>query len=95
VARELTKLHEEVRRGPLDALAADYAAAGEPSGEIVILVGAALAREAVSEDALNVEIIEALLTLSVKDAAAAVAARHGLPRRQVYARALAIAGAQR
>jgi 16S rRNA (cytidine1402-2'-O)-methyltransferase len=95
VARELTKLHEEVRRGPLDALAADYAAAGEPRGEIVILVGAALAREAVSEDALNVEIIEALLTLSVKDAAAAVAARHGLPRRQVYARALAIAGAQR
>jgi 16S rRNA (cytidine1402-2'-O)-methyltransferase len=95
VARELTKLHEEVRRGPLDALAADYAAAGEPKGEIVILVGAALAREAVSEDALNVEIVEALLTLSVKDAAAAVAARHGLPRRQVYARALAIAGAQR
>jgi 16S rRNA (cytidine1402-2'-O)-methyltransferase len=95
VARELTKLHEEVRRGPLDALAADYAAAGEPKGEIVILVGAALAREAASEDALNVEIVEALLTLSVKDAAAAVAARHGLPRRQVYARALAIAGALR
>jgi 16S rRNA (cytidine1402-2'-O)-methyltransferase len=95
VARELTKLHEEVRRGPLDALAADYAAADEPKGEIVILVGAAPPRETVSEDALNVEIVEALLTLSVKDAAAAVAARHGLPRRQVYARALAIAGAQR
>ena len=95
VARELTKLHEEVRRGPLDALAADYAAAGEPKGEIVIVVGASREREAVSEDALTGDIVEALMSLSVKDAAAAVAAKHGLPRRQVYARALRLAGARR
>jgi 16S rRNA (cytidine1402-2'-O)-methyltransferase len=95
VARELTKLHEEVRRGPLDVLAAHYAAAGEPRGEVVIVVGGALAREAVTEDALAGEIVEALMSLSVKDAAAAVAAKHGLPRRQVYARALKLAGARR
>jgi 16S rRNA (cytidine1402-2'-O)-methyltransferase len=95
VARELTKMHEEVRRGPLDALAADYAAAGEPKGEIVIVVGAAQAREAVSEIDLTQDLAEALRTLSVKDAAAAVAARHGLPRRQVYARALTLAGGHR
>src|SRR5580698_266379 len=41
VARELTKLHEEVRRGALDKLAADYEASGAPKGEIVIVVGAA------------------------------------------------------
>jgi len=95
VARELTKLHEEVRRGALDKLAAEYAADGAPRGEIVIVVGPSEARPAVSEAALDREITEQLATLSVKDAAATVAAKHGLPRRQVYARALAIAGAQR
>ncbi len=39
VARELTKLHEEVRRGSLPALAAYYMGAGPPRGEIVLLIG--------------------------------------------------------
>src|SRR6204780_3232325 len=95
VARELTKLHEEVRRGALDKLPAEYAAGGAPKGELVIVVGGAEERPAVSEAALDREIAEQLTNLSVKDAAAAVAARHGLPRRQIYARALALAGAQR
>ena len=95
VARELTKLHEEVRRGALDELAAEYAAEEAPKGEIVIVVGAAEARAPIADDALDREIAEALANLSVKDAAAAVAAKHGLPRRQVYARALALAGAAR
>jgi 16S rRNA (cytidine1402-2'-O)-methyltransferase len=95
VARELTKLHEEVKRGALDKLAAEYAAGEPPRGEIVILVGAAEQRPPVSEAALDREIAEHLATLSVKDAAAAIAARHGLPRRHIYARALALAGAQR
>jgi 16S rRNA (cytidine1402-2'-O)-methyltransferase len=95
VARELTKLHEEVRRGALDKLAAEYAAGEASRGEIVIVVGAAEERRVVSEATLDKEIAEQLANLSVKDAAAAVAAKYGLPRRQVYARALAIAGAQR
>jgi 16S rRNA (cytidine1402-2'-O)-methyltransferase len=95
VARELTKLHEEVRRGALDVLAAEYAAAGATKGEIVIVVGAGEPRTAVSRDALDWELLEALRALSVKDAAAAIAARHGLPRREVYARALELAGASR
>jgi len=95
VARELTKLHEEVRRGELDRLAAEYGGEEAPRGEIVIVVSPPLAREAVDAAALDGDILSALRTLSVRDAAAAVAARHSLPRRQVYARALALAGAQR
>src|SRR5271169_692522 len=95
VARELTKLHEEVRRGALDQLAAEYERQEAPRGEIVIVVGQAEARAPIADDALDREIAEQLLKLSVRDAAAAVAARHGLPRRQVYARALALVGAAR
>lgn len=95
VGRELTKLYEEVRRGSLGELAAHYAAAGAPKGEIVILVGGTseeAAREAMSEDALDAALDTALATMSVKDASVAVAEATGLPRREVYQRALVLAG---
>ena len=43
VCRELTKLHEEVVRGPAGELAARYADA-PPRGEVVLVIGAAPAR---------------------------------------------------
>jgi 16S rRNA (cytidine1402-2'-O)-methyltransferase len=95
VARELTKLYEEVRRGALGELAAHYANSGAPKGEIVIVVGgasAAAAREAVTGDALDAALDAALATMSVKDASAVVAEATGRPRREVYQRALIIAG---
>ncbi|HLJ21587.1 MAG TPA: 16S rRNA (cytidine(1402)-2'-O)-methyltransferase, partial [Stellaceae bacterium] len=49
VARELTKLHEEVRRGSLSALAEHYRGAGPPKGEIVVIVGPPAADAAVTE----------------------------------------------
>lgn len=91
VARELTKLHEEVKRGTLEALAAEFAAAEPPRGEIVVVVGPPAGREAIDEATLDEEIRTALADLSVKDAAASVAAKHALPRREVYARALTLA----
>src|SRR5271169_4717578 len=95
VARELTKVFEETRRGDLVGLAAEYAAAAPPKGEIVIVVGPPSAAPILEADALDREILTALEALSVKDAAAAVAARTGLPRREVYGRTLQLAGERR
>jgi 16S rRNA (cytidine1402-2'-O)-methyltransferase len=95
VARELTKFFEETRRGDLLQLAAHYKAAPTPKGEIVIVVGPPAPEPEVTGDELDKEIVAALENLSLKDATAAVAARTGLPRREVYARALLLAGARK
>jgi len=92
VARELTKRFEEVRRGPLDALAAEFEAGPAPRGEIVILVGPP-AGEATSQGGeadLDAALEAALARHSLREAAALVAAETGLPRRTVYARALTL-----
>ncbi len=89
VARELTKLHEEVRRGQLDELAAHYAAAGAPRGEVVIVV-APPARQPPEVD-IDRMLRDALGDMSLRDAAAAVSEASGQPRRKVYARALELA----
>jgi 16S rRNA (cytidine1402-2'-O)-methyltransferase len=87
VARELTKMFEEVRRGPLSKLAAHYGQAGPPKGEVVVVVGPA--SPAAPETAgLDERLRRALAGMSLRDAANAVAEATGLPRRQVYARAL-------
>lgn len=94
VARELTKLYEEVRRGTLRELADHYGGAGPPKGEVVVVVGppergggATLA----AQD-LDAKLAAALGRASLRDAVAAVAAETGLPRKRVYARALELAG---
>ena len=96
VARELTKLHEELRRGTLDQLAGHYAAAGAPKGEIVVLVsGRGTAAQPPLSDAEIDERLDRLLADgSVRDAAAALSAETRLPRRELYARALARARAR-
>ena len=89
IARELTKLYETVRRGPLDTLAATLAAEETPKGEIVLLIAPPEAGAAEQSEAdLDARLMEALAAYSVKDAASVVAAATGQPRRQVYARAL-------
>ena len=89
IARELTKLYETVRRGPLDTLAATLAAEDTPKGEIVLLIAPPEAGAAEQSEAdLDARLMEALAVYSVKDAASVVAAATGQPRRQVYARAL-------
>jgi len=93
VARELTKLHEEVRRGPLDELTRHYQEAGAPRGEVVVIV-APPSQEEPDESDIDEMIRARLAEMSVRDAAAEVAAATGLPRRRIYTRALAIADEQ-
>lgn len=89
VCRELTKAFEEVRRGTLDTLAAHYAAAGAPKGEIVLVIGPPR-EQAADDDEVDSALRRALADHSLKDAAAAVCALTGRPRREIYARALAL-----
>jgi 16S rRNA (cytidine1402-2'-O)-methyltransferase len=90
LCRELTKLHEEVRRGPLPDLAAG-AEADPPRGEVVLVVGGAPPAAAWSDAAVDRELKVALGRSSVRDAVAAVAAASGRKKRDVYERALALA----
>jgi 16S rRNA (cytidine1402-2'-O)-methyltransferase len=91
VCRELTKLHEEVRRAPLRQLAAD-AAGLETRGEFVIVVGPPPAdAQRLSAYELDAVLKDAMKTQSLKDAVAHAVELSGRPRREVYARALELA----
>ncbi len=90
ICRELTKLHEEVKRGDLTTLALDYSKGGETRGEFVIVIAPPDASEANVDD-LDDLLRGALARVSVKEAVAEVATATGHPRREVYQRALALA----
>jgi 16S rRNA (cytidine1402-2'-O)-methyltransferase len=90
VCRELTKLHEEVRRGALAALAAHYAADAETRGEFTLVIEPPAERAAAGAEEIDALLRRALQHGSVKDAVSGVAAATGLPRRDIYARALAL-----
>jgi len=89
VARELTKRFEEVRRGDLAALDAAFAGETAPRGEIVVLAGPPEAETAGAAE-IDAALEAALAEASPRDAVRAVADRLGLPRRDVYARAMAL-----
>jgi 16S rRNA (cytidine1402-2'-O)-methyltransferase len=92
IGRELTKLHEEVRRGVLPALAEHYAGEAEIRGEFVLVIAPPAEEETqASADDVDALIRAALARVSMKDAVAEVSAATGLPRRDVYQRALALA----
>jgi 16S rRNA (cytidine1402-2'-O)-methyltransferase len=91
ICRELTKLHEEVRRGRLADLA-QAAGALETRGEFVLVVAPPAADAGVMSAAALDDLLRGVLaTGSVKDAVAQATEVSGRPRREVYARALALA----
>ncbi len=92
LCRELTKLHEEVRRGDLATLAGEIEAADAPRGEIVIVIAPPEEQAGLVDSAeLDALLRQALGRLSVKEAVAEIAVITGRPRREVYQRALALA----
>ena len=91
LARELTKTFETVRRGTLGSLAAELASEADPRGEIVILVGPPQAASPEAED-VDALLINLLTDHSLKEAAQRAAVATGLPRRDLYQRALALKG---
>lgn len=93
VCRELTKLHEEVRRGTLGELA-EWAAGGV-RGEIVLVVGGAAAKQ-VSPEAALAEVQQRVAEGErLKDATRAVAEATGQSGRELYAAALTARGEAR
>jgi 16S rRNA (cytidine1402-2'-O)-methyltransferase len=94
VCRELTKLHEEVRRDGLAGLAREYAGDAEIRGEFVLVVAPPAGQAASAED-VEALLRQALATQTLKDAVGAVAAATGEPRGEIYRRALALAKERR
>ncbi|AEI01280.1 ribosomal RNA small subunit methyltransferase I [Afipia carboxidovorans OM5] len=91
ICREMTKLHEDIRRMPL-AEAAARADELETRGEFVLVIGPPSADASrMSETELDDLLRAQLAHGSVKDAVAAAVELSGYPRREVYARALALA----
>ena len=91
VMREMTKVYEETRRADLDELAAHYAEAGPPKGEVVVVVGPPDdTQQAVSDEELDALLRSALGAGSLRDAVMSVTAETGLARSRVYERAVAL-----
>ena len=88
LARELTKLHEDVRRARLADLARDFAT-DPPRGEVVIVVGPPEAAE-VSDAMIEASLAPALESLSIRDASRVVAETLKVPKGRVYEVALGL-----
>ena len=87
ICREMTKLHEEIKRGPVSqlALAADTL---ETRGEFVLVIGPPAGTTIMAADQLDELLLNSLRHDSVKDAVAHAVELSGRPRREIYARAL-------
>ncbi len=89
LTRELTKLHEEVRTGTLLELAKS-AAQNPPRGEVVLVIGPPGDAPLATRDDIEALVRAALERLSVREAAAEIAAMTGVPKREIYALALVL-----
>lgn len=91
ICRELTKMHEEIRRASIAELAKS-ARELETRGEFVVVIGPPPAdAQTMSQQDLDELLRASLQRDSVKDAVAHAMEMSGRPRREIYARALELA----
>jgi 16S rRNA (cytidine1402-2'-O)-methyltransferase len=90
ICREMTKLHEDIRRAPVSQLA-EAADTLETRGEFVLVIGPPANAATMAVDELDELLRERLARDSVKDAVAHAVELSGRPRREIYARALELA----
>lgn len=90
MAREITKLYEEVRRGTISDIIAILTAKPAIKGEFVIVVGALadVEEEMIDQAEIDALLLQARKTLSARDAAAIMSTRTGIPKRELYQRLL-------
>ena len=91
IARELTKLYEEIRSAPLEELLSHYEKVGPPKGEIVLVIAGEIG-ETLPKDLIQIDVLltEALQRLSLRDAVNEVSILTGIRKKQVYKTALTI-----
>lgn len=92
VARELTKLHEEVLRGQASEIAETLATRASVKGEITLLISPPAEAQAVSEEDLNAAVAEAAKSMAASKAASELARRFKLNKKEAYARVVAAKG---
>lgn len=91
VARELTKMFEEVKTRSVSELIAYYSETGAPKGEIALVIEGAVDVEWTNED-IEAHLKEALQSMTTKDAAAKIAKLSGRPKKELYNLALKLSG---
>lgn len=89
IARELTKLFEQIRRGTLETILEQYSTEQTPKGEIVIMVGPPSERK-VETKIIDEALTTALQKQSLRNAVLAVSSQLGVAKRECYQRALLI-----
>ena len=90
VARELTKLHEDIRRGALTDLLEFYKKSGRPKGELVLMIGPPSRKVNTDMEALEALLRKLLKNNSLRDTVKIATDSLGIPRSTVYAHALIV-----
>lgn len=90
LVREISKKFEEVRRGTIRELSNELNALGQPRGEIVLLIGPPTPEKIINNSEIDAELIKALAEMSLRDAVEKISLSFGMPKRQIYRRALEI-----